>query len=355
MAPTSTRWSNWLLFSLFVAGSLLFFHLVEPLLLPVVIGGFTATVFQGWNGWVRARMGGRERLAAVVACAGVVLAILLPLGLLVLLVTREAIGLLSYARLHLGQEGFAELWSGRLPERADRALRELLGWTGVGEAQLASGVTALRNWLVGMASGAFAFTSRSLVDAVLFGLTMYYTFADGRRWLDDALHLIPLEERHAREFCLAFRDVAGSVLFGTTVLALLHGLVGGFGYLLAGAPHPLVLAGLQICLACVPVVGTALLWVPLSLGLILWGRLAAGLALFGYMAVMSLVLEQFVRPQLLRGRMALHPFLLLLSVLGGVSALGFAGLLVGPLVVSLLTAVVRIYRRDFVGAPPAHA
>lgn len=102
-------------------------------------------------------------------------------------------------------------------------------------------------------------------------------------------------------------------------------------------------------------VGTALLWIPVSLGLLLFGHTAAGSFLFVYMAVVSLGLEQVVRPQLMRGRMALHPFLLLLSILGGVTVFGFAGFLVGPLVVSLLTAVVRIYRRDFLGAPPLRA
>ncbi len=355
MAPMQARWSNWLLFALFLGGAWLFYDIVARWLLPVVTGGFTATVFLGLEGRVERRLGGRRRLAAVLATLAVLLAILLPLAFLAGLVTEEAIGILSYARGHLGVHGLSELWSGRVPEPLARALQDVVGWTGLSETQVASAIAALRDRLVTAASGAFAFTSRTLLDAVLFCLAMYYTFADGRRGLEELIHLVPLEERHAREFCAAFRDVAGAVLFGMTSLALLHGIAGGIGYSIAGAPHPLVLAALQVGFAFVPVVGTAALWIPTGLLLLVMGHLAGGIFLLVYMGVVSLALEQGVRPQLMRGRLSLHPFLLLLSVLGGVTAFGLAGFLVGPLVVSLLTAVVRIYRRDFVGAPPLRA
>ncbi|MHB1843706.1 MAG: AI-2E family transporter [Deltaproteobacteria bacterium] len=352
MAPMQARWSNWLLFALFLAGVFLFYDIVSDYVLPVVMGGFTAIVFQGLCDWIARRLGGRRRIASILATIGVVLAILLPLAVLAGLVTEEAIGMLSFARLHLGAQGLADLWSGKVPLPLARALNDVIGWSGISQGQIEAAVASLHGRLAQAASGAFAFTSRTLLDAVLFCLAMYYTFADGRRWLEDIIHLVPLEERHAREFCRAFRDVAGAVLFGMTSLALLHGLAGGIGYTLARAPHALVLAALQVGFAFVPVIGTAVLWIPASLVLLLSGRVGAGAFLFVYMAVVSLGLEQGLRPQLMRGRMALHPFLLLLSVLGGVSVFGFAGFLVGPLVVSLLTAVIRIYRRDFVGAPP---
>ncbi len=348
----TARWSNWLLLALFIGGAWLFYEIVRAFLLAVVIGVFTAAVFMGLDEWLLGRLGGRRHLAALFSTLGVVLLILLPLAVLGALVVGETLGLLSFARAHLGNQGLAQLWEGRLPTGAAHALERLLGWTGIGEAQLASMLAGLRRWIAQFAAGFFAFTSRTLLDLLLFCFAMYYTFADGPRLLEEAVHMVPLEERHAREFVRAFRDVAGAVLFGMTSLALLHGLAGGIGYFVAGAPHALVLATLQLLFAFVPVIGTALLWVPVSLGLLLAGRIAAGLFLLAFMTVVSLALEQIVRPQLMRGRMALHPFLLLLSILGGVSLFGFAGFLVGPLVVSLLTAVVRIYRRDFVGSPP---
>ncbi len=348
----TARLSNWLLFTLFVAGAWLFYEIVRAYLLAVLFGVFTAAVFMGLDDQLRSWCKGRSQIAAVLSTLAVVLVILLPLALLGALIVEETLRLLSFARGHLGTQGLAQLWEGRLPPGAARALEQLLGWTGLREAQLGSVLSGLRRSLAVAASGLFAFTGRTLLDLLLFCFAMFYTFADGRRILEETVHMVPLEERHAREFVRAFRDVAGAVLFGMTSLALLHGIAGGIGYSVAGAPHALVLATLQLLFAFVPVIGTAFLWIPVSLGLLLAGRVGAGIFLLVFMAVTSLFLEQLVRPHLMRGRMALHPFLLLLSILGGVSLFGFAGFLVGPLVVSLLTAVVRIYRRDFVGSPP---
>lgn len=350
MAPVRTRWSNWLLFALFAAGVFLFVYIVWGYLMPVLLGVFTSVVFIRLDDWMLRRLPGKAKVSAMLSSLCVILVLLAPLGFLAALVVQQTLSLLAYARVHLGEAGLAQLWAGRLPPSVSALLTRLLGSPGLHglEAVLAE----LHGWLATVAKNAFAVTSRTLVDLVLYALATYYGFADGRRLVQDLVHLVPLEERHAHEFLRAFRDVAGAVLFGMTTMALLHGVVGAIGYLIARVPRPLVFAALQLAGAFVPVIGTAVVWIPVGVALILTGHLAAGIFLLAFLGAASVALENVVRPQLIRGRMALHPFLLLLSVLGGLSLLGFAGFLVGPLVVSLLTAVVRIYRRDFVGVPP---
>ncbi|MHB8419835.1 MAG: AI-2E family transporter [Myxococcales bacterium] len=355
MAPHATRWSNWLLFALFLTGGLLFVTIVWGYLMPVLLGAFTSVVFIGLDDWLLRKLPGKQRLAALLSTLGVVVVILLPLGFLATLVVEETLSLLSYARSHLGQEGLAQLWAGRLPPREAQLLERLLGGGGLAQRELQALLAGARGWLTQAARGAFVFTSRTLLNLSLYCLTAYYSFADGRQLLGDAVKLVPLEERHAREFLRAFGDVAGAVLFGMTAMAILHGLAGAVGYFAARVPHALIFTALQTAGSFVPVIGTAVIWVPVGLGLILAGHPVAGVFLLAFLGVVSVALENLVRPQLIRGRMALHPFLLLLSVIGGLSLLGFAGFLVGPLVVSLLTAVVRIYRRDFVGLPPLGA
>ncbi|HUB09895.1 MAG TPA: AI-2E family transporter [Myxococcales bacterium] len=350
MAPAGTRWSNWLLFALFLGGASFFLVIVWDYVMPVLLGVFTSVVFIGLDDWLLRKLPGRRRLAALLSTLGVVVAILLPLGFLATLVVEQTLSLLSYARIHLGQEGLAQLWAGRLPPHEAQILQRILGK--LGQSELEALISNVRAWLAGAAASAFAFTSRTLLNVSLYCLATYYGFADGRRLLGDLVHMVPLEERHAREFLRAFGDVAGAVLFGMTAMALLHGVAGAIGYFAAGVPHALIFVALQVAGAFVPVIGTAIIWIPVGVGMILAGRLAGGIFLLSFMGVVSVALENLVRPQLIRGRMALHPFLLLLSVIGGLSLFGFAGFLVGPLAVSLLTAVVRIYRRDFVGLPP---
>jgi predicted PurR-regulated permease PerM len=112
--------------------------------------------------------------------------------------------------------------------------------------------------------------------------------------------------------------------------------------------------------ALVPVVGTGLIWVPISILLVLSGKVREGLFLAAWGAVVVGMVDNFIRPRLCGSRMTLHPLLVFLSMFGGVAVFGMMGMLVGPLIASLFMAMVRIYRRDFLGitqpvlpAPPA--
>jgi predicted PurR-regulated permease PerM len=97
------------------------------------------------------------------------------------------------------------------------------------------------------------------------------------------------------------------------------------------------------------VVGTGLVWVPISALLILSGKVGEGLFLMAWGALVVGTVDNFIRPRLCGSRMTLHPLLVFLSMFGGVAVFGMMVMLVGPLIASLFMAMVRIYRRDFLG------
>jgi predicted PurR-regulated permease PerM len=100
-------------------------------------------------------------------------------------------------------------------------------------------------------------------------------------------------------------------------------------------------------LALVPFVGAAAVWIPCCLFLYFYeGRTVAaiGLALWGVLAVS--MIDNIIKPMVLHGQSNLHPLLALLSVLGGVSALGPIGILIGPMIVAFLQTLLNILRRE---------
>jgi predicted PurR-regulated permease PerM len=119
--------------------------------------------------------------------------------------------------------------------------------------------------------------------------------------------------------------------------------------LLAGVPHAVVWGAAMVIAALVPVVGTGLVWVPISLLLMLSGKVGAGLFLAAWGSLVVGMIDNFIRPRLCGSRMALHPLIVFLSMFGGVAVFGVIGMLVGPLIASFFMAMVRIYRRDFLG------
>jgi predicted PurR-regulated permease PerM len=104
--------------------------------------------------------------------------------------------------------------------------------------------------------------------------------------------------------------------------------------------------------ALVPILGSHLGWVPACVYLFLYASTWqwVGMLLFGIVVISGI--DNVIKPLLLQGSADIHPLLGFLSILGGILAFGVFGLLVGPVILSLVLSAVRIYRLDVLRAPP---
>jgi uncharacterized protein YqgC (DUF456 family) len=128
-----------------------------------------------------------------------------------------------------------------------------------------------------------------------------------------------------------------------------QGLTAGLGYFMVGTDYLVLLIMLTTVFSMVPFVGPAVVWVPFCLYLALYEEryLAAGLlATWGVLVVGTV--DNVVKAFVLHGQSQLHPLLALLSVLGGVQTLGPIGIVVGPMVVTMLQTLLSILQRELV-------
>ena len=121
-----------------------------------------------------------------------------------------------------------------------------------------------------------------------------------------------------------------SVILGQFVIAVLQSIIAMIGFAIFGVPNPVLWGSLVIVAAFIPTIGTGLVMVPAILYLYFTGEpmLALGMAIWAFFAV-SLI-DNVLGPFLINKGLKIHPFLVLLSVLGGISAFGPAGVLIGP-------------------------
>jgi predicted PurR-regulated permease PerM len=191
------------------------------------------------------------------------------------------------------------------------------------------------------------------VISLLFGLTImliavYYFLVDGHSMIQSIGKLLPLAGDHQRTLLRDFVDVSRAVAAATLLSALCQGLLAGIGYYFAGVPSVALLTFITVLASLVPFVGATLIWVPACLWLYYFkdgGTLAAILLAVYCVAVVSMV-DNLVKPLVLQGKTNLHPLLALLSVLGGVQALGAIGLFVGPMAVVFLQAALTMLRDE---------
>ncbi|RKG59717.1 AI-2E family transporter [Corallococcus sp. AB011P] len=343
-AGDSKRWSNFIFAGLFALALILFSRILLPFLMPVLLGGFLVVLFMPIQDSLDRRLQGRKSLAAGLSTLAVFLLILAPLALVGWMVAREVLQFVGQAQDLLDQVDLRHHFLNSLPRGLDRYVHfdpessetERLLMTAV------SGGAGLLADVVGAGT-------ELLVNMFLMTVAMYYFFLDGRRLVNEVARLIPLERRYFDAFSHEFTDVAYAIIYGNTVTALVQGAVGFVGLLIAGVPHAGVWGAAMVLVALVPVGGTALVWGPIGVVLIAANRVSEGVFLLAWGTFLVGSIDNVIRPRLCGSRMALHPLLVFLSMFGGLAVFGMMGLLVGPLIASIFMAMVRIYRRDFLG------
>jgi predicted PurR-regulated permease PerM len=179
-------------------------------------------------------------------------------------------------------------------------------------------------------------------------VSLFFLLAEGSKMLEALIQISPLEEQHVRELAKEFDRACRAIVSATLLSAIAQGLLAGIGFYFCGLRSSVALLMLlTMVLALVPFTGAAAVWIPVSLYLYFFqGNMTAaiGLAIYGTLVISAS--DNIIKPLVLHGQSKLHPLLALLSVLGGIQALGPIGIIVGPMVVVFLQTLLKILQRE---------
>lgn len=208
-------------------------------------------------------------------------------------------------------------------------------------------VSYLRPKLISFGGDSAAFLIKLIVGFSILTLSLYFFLCDGPGMVQALMNLSPLDDRYEMELLAEFDRTSRAIVLATILSAIAQGLTAGVGYYFAGMPSLVMLTAMTTVFALIPFFGTTLVWGPVCLYLAIYEErfMAAGLlAAWGFLVVGTI--DNLIKVLILHGQSQLHPLLALLSVLGGLQALGPIGILVGPLVVTLLQTTLTIISHE---------
>jgi predicted PurR-regulated permease PerM len=310
--------------------------LIAPIAKPLLMAAVLANVFWRAHRKLAASMGHRPGLAAGLLVLGVVILLVGPLAGLSAFVVNEAEAGAKFITKVADNTRAAE-WIEKLPEpfrtSAQDALQRLPQATA---AAVAAGWSALT------ATGAL------VLNLVLMLIALFFLLLQGDalvRWLD---HTLPLRRGQTRELLGEFRKVSYAIVASTVITAAVQAAVAVIGYYIAHVPHPVFFGTLTFFFAIIPGIGASGICVVAALILLALGHpyMATFLAIWG-LFVVGLV-DNVVKPLLVRGGMQMPAAVVFFALLGGLAAFGGIGLVFGPLLVSLFVTLLRMFERDFV-------
>jgi predicted PurR-regulated permease PerM len=327
----------------------LVFRIVEPFLEPLAWSGVLAVFFYPAHKRIIRRL--RPNRAALVSTLGVTLLLIVPALVVLVYTARQAIDATAQLQATLMDPEKA------LPTHALAWIRHQLphAWQGTDfSGPLRQGAERIATFLASRLAGLVRNLFNFLVDLFIVIFALFFMFRDGDEIVRGAGHLLPFDEGIQEEMLRESRDLIFASVAVALVIAVLQGVLGGLAFTVGGISSPIFWAVLIAFFSLVPVVGSALIWVPGALFLAFsghWGRALVVVVICGGVAGVA---DNIVRPLLLRNRTHLNELLLFLGVLGGLQVFGLLGLVIGPTIVAAAMGVFRVYveHRDREAALP---
>lgn len=343
-APYVAKTKRWALIAVVLVSFALAAWVAAPLWVAVLLGVVMATsTHQIFLRLVRS-FGERRApwVAAVLTFAtGLFVAVT---GVLILFtLTNELMKLVDHVSKH-GESGSV---TGLVGERGARAISELGVDTERVNAWARKELEAAASYAAGAAALVVRTTSYGLLGLVVSLTTMYYVLLEGPKVARRIERIAPLEPRHTRALLQEAREVGRSAFIGTIATAIVQGVLAGIGYAALGVPQPVTWAVVTALASFLPVIGTAIIWVPVSGYILMDGHPVRALLLviYGVLIITSLA-DYVIRPRIVGSHGHGHPLLTLIALLGGIEVFGLAGLIVAPIVMSVFVAAFRLYERE---------
>jgi predicted PurR-regulated permease PerM len=340
LPPQANRrqWSTTMfMLAAFVLLAWIFSPIWKPLLLGTV---FAASVSRPHDRLAR-RLWNRTYLSATIFTLGAGLLILAPLTALAVEAVRQAIDTLGLVRKTLQGGGLQHLLRA-LPDSIENVLKPLVPKAA---EQLPTGSAAGR-WAVTQAQGAAAALSEFAFDVAMMMIAFFFVLTDGKRLVSWLCAVSPLGGTRTRELLDECRLVARSVIGSNVLTGVAQAAVAMIGYLVVQAPKPLFFGLCTLLASFIPSVGTAIVSLPLAGLLFLMGRPWAALFLAAWALLLVSLVDNLMRPWLIRGDVQIHGAVIFFALIGGILLFGFTGLVVGPLALSLFMTLVRFHNRD---------
>jgi predicted PurR-regulated permease PerM len=316
----------------------LVYEIAEPFLVPLAWSAVLAIFFYPLYERLAKRF--RATRAAALSTLGVTLLLIVPALIVLFYATKQAVE--AGARAQVVLQAPEKMVPTHVLEWLKNQLPASMQDVDLSDPlKHAAGVVA--TYLAGRLGGLVRNLFRFFLDLFVVVFALFFMFRDGEAVARAVRHLLPFDSSIQEHMVHESRELIFASVAVGLLIASMQGALGGLAFTLAGVGTAIFLGVLMAFLSLVPVVGSALIWVPIALWLAFTHHVGKGVLVAAICGGVASVADNIIRPLLLRNRTRLNELLLFISVLGGIQVFGLLGLVAGPTIVAAAMGIFRVY------------
>lgn len=327
------------------------FLILTPFLTAITWAVILAILFYPLYAWLLRRFDERRTLAAITVTAMITLLVIVPGVELVRFLTEEVYLLVHSVGSLLDEEGKQE-WLKR------PWVQQLVGWWELVSFRLVDfnidwkqlllqGAQNSSKYLVdrvtGIAQNVLLFTVNFLIALI----TLFFLLRDGKEFVSRVQFLLPMDREHQQRLFKNIVDAVLAVVHGSIVVGMVQGLLAGFAYYFLGVPFAVLWGVVTGFAGLLPVGGSTLVTIPVTLYLFLQGEVVRALVLLAWSLGIVGTIDNVLKPLIIGNRLGLPVLFLFFGILGGLALFGALGIVLGPVIFALLRALLDLYSQEY--------
>ena len=274
-----------------------------------------------------------RNLAAFATTILVLVVVILPLIWLTSMLVTEAV---SVYRL-LNSDQFSAV------EQLNNLENWIQGFAPALDVNFAEYLRQSAEWFAGNLGAIFAGTASTVFSLFIAMIGTFYFFRDGREFTRALVHISPLPDDEDELILKRMAVAVRSVATGVVLVAIIQGTLTAIGLTIFGFERAVLLGTIAAIGALIPSVGTSIVFIPTVAYLFFVGDYGSAIGLTVWAALAVGLIDNLLGPYFMSRGATMHPFLILLSVLGGIALFGPIGFIVGPVILSLFIVLLQLY------------
>lgn len=307
------------------------FLILKPIIIPIIFGLLFAYIFDPVYKIIQ-KFVKRDNLTAFIIIIGIIIIVAIPVIYFVPIIVNQTFSVyVMIQNLNLAEiiRGFSI--SPDIASSLAVNLDNIIGQF------FTTFLNQFKNLLLNLPSLAFQFA--------VFLFTFFFAIRDSDKLGEYVRSLSPFSKTTEKKLTQEFRGITNAIVFGQVLIGLTQGLALGAGLFFLGIPNALILTFAAALLSIIPVLGSWIIWLPVTIFLFTTGKTFAGIFLLLYGALFVSSIDNLIRPYMLSKRSTLPLALSLIGTIGGFFFFGIIGLILGPLIIAYTLIIIEFYRQ----------
>ncbi|WP_237467829.1 AI-2E family transporter [Vibrio stylophorae] len=341
---------HWILIVALGIAAFACYKLIAPYIGSIVMAFIIAILFASLHKRIERGIGGHANTAALLSCILLTFMIVIPLIFVISAIAQQGTVFSRQAYDWLSNGGAQEIMVHPYVEKSLKLLNEYTPFDKLEPQKilqhLATFASTMGTKILNLSTKLLGDLTGFIASFFLMLFVLFFLLRDYDKMIRGLRHILPLSRSQEDALFTQMENVAKSAVLGSFVTAIAQGFAGGFAMWLAGFPG-LFWGTIMGFASFIPVVGTALIWVPAAAFLLFTGdwQWALFLATWGTLIVGSI--DNFLRPILMQGSSAMSTLFIFFSLLGGLQLFGLMGLIYGPVIFGMTMVLFHLYEQEF--------